>query len=116
MGTAYLVHNVVCRYNNFRRTAKPGEVYTVVIHCKTGNHRSVAISILLKQMIDHGLGVPVQIEHRSDKLGLWGKFCGQKCKYCRYTDKKAAWMQKEMLKVFQMSKALYVAVEGWLCT
>lgn len=33
--TAKLVHNVVRRYSNFRRKAKPGEVYTAVIFCNT---------------------------------------------------------------------------------
>ena len=73
-GTAKLVHNVIRRYNTFRRKAKPGEVYTAVIYCRTGYHRSVAISILLKQIIDQGLAVPVKIVHRSYKLHKWCSF------------------------------------------
>ena len=97
--TAKLVHNVVCRYKNFRRTAKPGEVYTAVIFCKTGKHRSVAISILLQQMFAHCLGISVKFVHRSCNLGMWDGLCQNQCSYCIHTDKKAAWMQKEMLKV-----------------
>ena len=98
-------------YTEFCDYAEPGEVFDVVLYCTSGCHRSVAVALLLERLFpfvpwafkDMDNEVSVQIEHRSQEIGLWehNRYCGQSCTNCRESAFKRHWMKTEMVKVAQ---------------
>ena len=76
--TFRIVAEVMQTYRAFSQHAEPREVFDVVLYCTSGCHRSVAVALLLERLFpfvplaykDMATEVSVQIEHRSQEIGL----------------------------------------------
>ena len=74
---ATIAKKVFSAYITFRNNCKQGEIFTAVLHCKIGNHRSVAMAVLLEIIFrvllqfagEHD--VSVETVHRSEEIGHW---------------------------------------------
>ena len=114
--TVEIVYEVMNAYKQFCDDAEPGQLFNVVLYCTSGNHRSVAVELLLELILtfvqwaygNKDNDNSIEIVHRSRQMGLWKRFCRQTCPNCRDTPDKKGWMWKEMMKVVnRINRSVY---------